>query len=375
MKLPSLILSFVAYVLAAVAYANAAPPTTQAGSQPQLWLDGWSAAGGVVVDPTPIPPDPAYIASGTDLAPLVTNAAADSTLNCDPKGTYLGNGTFGPKNAGVTVQLNGAKWNLKGAVGSGTNISVNADNFSILNGMLAGTDSTGNPTATVIIRTKGKNTKVDGCVFAKCGTGLQTDVGATGAVLSNSKITASLKVGAYFDQSGFTVQNCSIGKSDKEYGLRVTMPSSGTKPIGWQIIDTSIDNPRDATNTSKDGVGVREGDGIIKGLTCNNDIRIGQDPAAGTPVTPGQYCNLTISWCTFTNIPVGMYGVAIYQGSIVQLSNTSITAQDCVGVGKNSTLAAVDCTHVVPTGAPTKPFIAGSSQGKYQEVGTKTVQQ
>lgn len=222
-------------------------------------------AGKPPVYPTPTPtptPTPAYIKSGTDLAPLVSSAVAGAILNCEPGGTFSGNGTFGPGADGVTVNLNGGTWNLLSAPGSGTNIYVKAKGFSINNGRLVGvqqlTNGTKDPLGSVVIRTQASGTCANGVVFAKCGTAFQTEavsatVGGTFAQVVNCKVEASKKVAVYFDQSGFGISGTSIGPSDLEYGLRVTMPSVGTKPVGWTITDVTVDNPRSATNTSKDG--------------------------------------------------------------------------------------------------------------------------
>lgn len=348
MKLPSLILSFLAYVLASAAHANAAPTTEPIASAK------------VVV----APPKVAYIPDGTDLAPLINTAKAGQVLECTPNATYPVKSTCGPASIGVTLHLNGSKLNLTASPGSSTNFSVHAAHFLVSGGTFVG--------GLVVFRDYADSLAVSNCEFQKCWTAVQTDIGGTNASVLACKIDGTSKVGIYIDQSGSLIDSCYLGPSDLEYSLRYEISSKNVKLDGAKLQNSTVYNPRNATNGSKDAIGIRVGDNVfLNNCTVTGDIRVGQAPKTPPWPNPATYCNGTVlTGITINGISDTMYALVCYQGCTVTTHWCSPYAMYAMTVGSNSILTSDNSTHWFPANTACKPLISVSSTGRHSEFET-----
>lgn len=338
------LLSLIAYVLAMATYASGGP-TTQPESKA------------------------AYIKPNADLAPLIVAAKAGQVLECTPNSTYTVKSTCGPTAVGVTVHANGSKITLTASPGASSNFAVHAAHFQVTGATFVA--------GLIVFRDYADSCTVANCEFQKCWTAFQTDIGGSNASILNCKIDGTQKVGIYVDQSGSLIDSCYLGPSDLEYSLRYEISSKNVKLNGAKLQNSTVYNPRNATNGSKDAIGIRVGDNVfLSNCTVTGDIRVGQQPKTPPWPTPTTYCAGTVlSGITINGISDTMYALIVYEGSQVTTHWCSPYAMYAMSVGSNSILTSDDSTHWFPHNTTCKPLISVSSTGAHSEVNTVNKEQ
>lgn len=311
-----------------------APPTTQPGSQPQMWLDGWTAAGGVIAEPPPPPPPPTplsnwleqvhvapgpYIANGADLKPIIEAAKKGDSISCQPKtGLYRLSGTTTIP-AGVSVYLNGSALACTVTPGSNSNFIMGAG--SLLNGAHV-------TKAATFVTTGGKGVQVHN-VFSddyKPGANATDWAGVSVRFIDSELVDTddspntdiqgcwigiTVSQGIYITNN-FFLNNCRFSGSTQEYGFRteVTGPKNDNRcQFGIAQNCQFLYVP---TNGKGSTIGIRmagPANGKAGSITFRNcfiqsNIRVGQQPASPPwPADATAYANnIILDGCKFVSI-------------------------------------------------------------------------
>lgn len=298
------------------------------------------------------------IASGADAASAWNSAPDNAVITHSLLGTNTIGSTIHPAGKSVTINANGSTINCKASAGSGSNIVLQGNGFTLMHAIIGGDAS--------LFRGWAANATFIDCHFLHSISSLLWDSSVgTGLNVIRCTFDQTDSVTAYVTADSASILDSNFAGSAGEYAIRGDISSdNGHKPVGLQIGRCNVTNHNAA---GKDAIGLRMvDDAHVFDCQVSGDIRIGQTPATGAQLAPGT-CNARtiIERTHFTNFPVGGAAIRIDQGAEVLARDVSFDCtpqRDCISIAAPSTLALAGNNQQLGTG-PFKSLVTSSSTG------------
>lgn len=295
------------------------PPTTQAGSRPQLFMDGWTGAGGLIAStqPTTLPSNVPLIPAGTDLA-TINKQPVNTVWWLTPGVLYTSSAMIKPP-TGFTLHQNGANISLTGSIAMASNFSIHNPYFEF--------DASGGGqilSGGVVFRNFDPTCYVHDVTIPNgvCATGYLNDMGAAGARLSHCTFGTMSSETVYIT-SGLLMDHCTLYRSMAQDTVRQS-PATDVSLASGTIITDCIICPEGILNPiHNEALACRAGSMEVTRCLIGTWARAGQVNTPGVKIG-ANVPSIVFNYCTFSfpaGVLQGFNAIQVSQGVSATINN------------------------------------------------------